>query len=82
MHSHYRIHSATISFPHGTKPRLAAEIPTGKCQWKIRLVHACMLPLHKMTNHLSVTCPFWTRFMLKPTVGIELRRFVSKCENV
>lgn len=26
----------------------------------------------RTTNHLSVTCPFWTRFMLKPTVGIEL----------
>jgi len=23
------------------------------------------------SQHLSVTCPFWTRFMLKPTVGIE-----------
>lgn len=24
------------------------------------------------TYHFSVTWPFWTRFMLKPTVGIEL----------
>lgn len=24
------------------------------------------------THHLSVTWPFWTRFMLKPTVGMEL----------
>jgi hypothetical protein len=36
-----------------------------------------MLPLHKVTNHFRVTCPFWTRFMLKPTVGIELGRMVS-----
>jgi len=25
------------------------------------------------THHFSVTCPFWTLFMLKPTVGMELR---------
>jgi hypothetical protein len=36
-----------------------------------------MLLLHKVTNHFRVTCPFWTRFMLKPTVGIELGRIVS-----
>ena len=41
-------------------------------------IDACMLLLRKMTNHFSVTCPFWTRFMLKPTVGIELRGVVSK----
>ena len=45
-------------------------------------MHACMLLLLllllvEVTNHFSVTCPFWTRFMLKPTVGIELRRVVS-----
>jgi hypothetical protein len=40
-------------------------------------ISACMLPLHEITNHFSVTCPFWTRFMLKPTVGIELGRVVS-----
>jgi hypothetical protein len=44
--------------------------------WKMSVessISACMLPLHEMTNHFSVTCPFWTRFMLKPTVGIELK---------
>lgn len=25
------------------------------------------------TNHFRVTCPFCTLFMLKPTVGIELK---------
>ena len=45
---------------------------------RLNSIDMCMLLLHKMTNHFSVTCPFWTRFMLKPTVGIELSTVVSK----
>ena len=26
--------------------------------------------------HFRVTCPFWTRFILKPTVGIELLKMI------
>ena len=26
----------------------------------------------RSTHHFKVTWPFWTRFMLKPTVGMEL----------
>lgn len=28
------------------------------------------------TYHFNVTWPFWTRFMLKPTVGMELWRWM------
>lgn len=31
----------------------------------------------KQTYHLRVTWPFWTRFMLKPTVGMELWPSIS-----
>ncbi len=31
------------------------------------------------TYHFSVTWPFWTRFMLKPTVGIELQAPSAWC---
>lgn len=30
-----------------------------------------------MTHHFRVTWPFCTRFMLKPTVGIELSHSIS-----
>lgn len=65
---HDRIHTATISFPHGSKPGLAAEIPAFTRQLKARELRCST----KTTYHFRVTCPFWTRFMLKPTVGIEL----------
>lgn len=28
--------------------------------------------MRRTAYHFNVTCPFWTRFMLNPTVGMEL----------
>lgn len=35
-----------------------------------------------VTNHLRVTWPFWTRFVLNPIVGIELKQGLARQPSV
>jgi hypothetical protein len=52
-------------------PSIIAPKPEIRCE--ISLARVKLMGREDVTHHLRVTCPFWTRFILNPTVGMELR---------
>ena len=68
---HDGVDSPTVPLPHGSEPWLTPKVPTNLKSDKF--YHKGSIIEASLVYHFKVTWPLCTRFILKPTVGIELQ---------